>query len=143
MRKDEYVFNEWALKLFAKWSPLDPACPLQPASVDMACRRLLRQHCLSRPLGEIPGLGGVTRFWLAAWWCRLYGPLVAPYTLLSWANHQSPGDHPRLWLATAARLGPDAFSYKEPEMFCWDGEQQVNSAGIYFACCSKAGFFHE
>lgn len=118
MRRDEYVFNEWALKLFAKWAPLPTGSTSPDPPVDAACRRLLRQHCLSRPLCDISGLDGATRFWLAAWWCRLYGPLVGPYSLLFWADVPSYGDHPRLWLAAAARLGPASFNYKEPEMFC-------------------------
>lgn len=140
MRRDEYVFGEWALKLFAFWAPLHPGPSTTPVSPDVACRRLLRQYCLSRPLCDVPGVDRVTRFWLAAWWYRLYGPLLAPNLLLSWADCSSYGEHVRFWLATAARIGPGRFNYKDPEMFCWDLDQYVTTAGIYFACCPLGGF---
>lgn len=66
MRQNAYVFNEWALKLFSRWAPL--CSEPRSLSVDQACRRSLRQYCLSSPLDVISGLDAVTRFWLAAWW---------------------------------------------------------------------------
>lgn len=137
MRSSE-AFKEWASILFDRWASR-AAAPLR-RDVDICSRAVLQEFMFVVPGVECPGLNDVDRFWLAAWWRRLYGSLV-PFDILfrflrGFTDHNS-----RPLLALGSRLGPGVFGYLDPADFCWKHHLTTSVVGIHTANCICDGLY--
>lgn len=74
--RDSPAFTEWAMVLFNRWALPDYLATLEDDD-DVCSRDLLRTYALSVPADYFPHESDATRFWLSAWWSRLYGPLLS------------------------------------------------------------------
>lgn len=132
MRVNFYLFREWVLDLFGRWAPLDSA-PLGDDANVCSWERL-RAYCLEEPGTAWPGANSVTHFWLAAWWRRLYGPLV-PFEQLFRYLPGFTDCNTRSLLSVGARLGPGQFGYIDPADYCRERGMRLSTCGAQYARC--------
>lgn len=139
MRADWYLFSECAGHLFSRWAPFLPA-PLIVEATNVCSREILRRYMLSPPFSLVLDANVTTRFWIAAWWRRVYGPLVSLTRLFKWIGC-SPDPYGRYSLAMSSRLGPGLFEYLDPKDYCWTRDLVVTLRGLHAAHCLCDGFW--
>lgn len=131
--RDSPAFTEWAMVLFNRWAPPDYVATLED-DADVCSRDLLLAHALSVPADCVPTASAATRYWLAAWWRRLYGPLLS-FDRVYRLSRDPSGGYSRPLLGAAVRLGPGVFKYLTPSAFCWKHHLAMSLVGICTANC--------
>lgn len=132
MRVNFYLFREWALDLFGRWAPLHSAPLGNDANV---CSRVfLRAYCLEEPRTDVPGANSVTHFWLAAWWRRLYGPLVSFEQFFRYLLGLIDCNT-RSLLSVGARFGPGQIGFLDPADYCWVLGMGLSTCDAQYARC--------
>lgn len=136
--RDSPSLAEWVVVLCNRWAPPD-AVPVAVAP-DGCDRDILRPFLLRVPDDARPNVTDATRFWIAAWWRRLYGPLI-PFERLYRLVHGFKNHNTSLFLAAAAWLGPGVFDYQDPSDFCWKHQLCISIVGISPANCICDGLY--
>lgn len=134
--RDSASLAEWAVVLFNRWAPPD-AVAVDPTGCD---RHVLRSYLLHVPDDPRADVNEATRFWIAAWWRRLYGPLI-PFERLYRLIRGFKNHNTRPFLAAAARLGPGVFDYQDPADFCWRHHLYTSIVGLSSANCICDGLY--